>query len=130
MSLVPSWAPNIHPFVIHFPIVLIVIAAAIELMDVLFDRPAWLGEAATSLYIAGAVAAIVAYFTGLPRELLAYPVRVPCGRCYSRLASLPCCCSSKRPNAERAWSTNSAPESLPDRVEVDPLNISNLICVH
>jgi uncharacterized membrane protein len=64
MSLVPSWAPNIHPFVIHFPIVLIVIAAAVELMDVLFDRPAWLGEAATSLYIAGAVAAIAAYFTG------------------------------------------------------------------
>jgi uncharacterized membrane protein len=44
--------------------VLIVIAAAVELMDVLFDRPAWLGEAATSLYIAGAVAAIAAYFTG------------------------------------------------------------------
>ena len=43
---------------------LIVIAAAVELMDVLFDRPAWLGEAATSLYIAGAVAAIAAYFTG------------------------------------------------------------------
>lgn len=64
MSLVPSWAPNIHPFVIHFPIVLIVIAAAVELMDVLFDRPAWLGEAATSLYIAGAVAAVAAYFTG------------------------------------------------------------------
>jgi uncharacterized membrane protein len=64
MPLVPAWAPNIHPFVIHFPIVLIVTAAVVDLVDVLFERPAWLGAAAMSLYIASAIAAIAAYLTG------------------------------------------------------------------
>ncbi|MGH9146254.1 MAG: DUF2231 domain-containing protein [Vicinamibacterales bacterium] len=65
MSLVPSWAPNVHPLVIHFPIGLWVTAVAIDLVDALFERPAWLGAAATSLYVAGAAAAIVAYLTGV-----------------------------------------------------------------
>jgi len=63
ISLVPPWTPNIHPLVIHFPIVLIVIAAAIELIDVLVEQP-WLGEVATSFYIAAAAAAVSAYLTG------------------------------------------------------------------
>ena len=46
MSLIPSWAPNLHPLVIHFPLVLLITAAAIDLMDTLFERPAWLGAAA------------------------------------------------------------------------------------
>lgn len=65
LSLVPSWAPNLHPLVIHFPIVLLITAVAIDLVDVVFERPAWLGAAATSLNTAGAVAAIAAYLTGV-----------------------------------------------------------------
>lgn len=62
--MVPSWAPNLHPLIIHFPIVLLIVAAMVDLLDAIFERPAWLGTAATSLYVAGAVAAIVAFLTG------------------------------------------------------------------
>ena len=64
MTLVPSWAPNVHPLVIHFPIVLWMIAAAIELIEVVVGRPTWLRTVSTSFYIAGAAAAGAAYLTG------------------------------------------------------------------
>lgn len=65
MSLVPDWAPNVHPLVIHFPIVLVLCAAVVDLADTVFERPSWLGAAATSLVVAGACAAVAAYVTGL-----------------------------------------------------------------
>ena len=49
---------------IHFAIVLTITAAAIELVDVVFARPAWL-DTATFLYAAGAAATIAAYVTGV-----------------------------------------------------------------
>ena len=64
MPFVPNWAPNLHPLVIHFPIVLLIVAAGIDVADALFERPAWLGTAATTLYAAGAAAAIAAVLTG------------------------------------------------------------------
>jgi uncharacterized membrane protein len=80
MPLIPSWAPNLHPLVIHFPIVLVITAAAIDLFDVVFDRPSWLGSAATFLYVAGALASVVGYQTGVQAGAsvlmpgMAYPV--------------------------------------------------------
>jgi uncharacterized membrane protein len=64
MSLVPGWAPNLHPLIIHFPIALLIAAAMVDLVDALFERPAWLGVGGTSLYLVGAGAAIVAVVTG------------------------------------------------------------------
>lgn len=64
MFIIPDWAPNLHPLVIHFPIVLLITAVACDLVDVVLHRPAWLGAAAASLYAAGAVAAVTAYLTG------------------------------------------------------------------
>jgi len=65
MPLIPSWAPNVHPLVIHFPIVLLITAVTVDLVDALFVRPAWLGTAAAGLYVAGATAAVAAYITGV-----------------------------------------------------------------
>ena len=65
MSLIPGWAPNLHPLVIHFPIVLLITAVVIDLLDAVFERPAWLGTIATSLYAAGAAEAVAAYLTGV-----------------------------------------------------------------
>ena len=64
MNLVPEWAPNVHPLLVHFPIALLFVAA-------LFDGVALLARsrraprvAAVALYAIGAVAALAAYFTG------------------------------------------------------------------
>ena len=64
MTLIPSWAPNLHPLVIHFPIVLVMTAAVVDLVDVAFERSPWLRAATTTLYITSAVSLIVAYLTG------------------------------------------------------------------
>ena len=64
MSLVPGWAPNLHPLIIHFPIALLFAAAMVDLVDAIFERPAWLGSGAASLYLVGAGATVVAYLTG------------------------------------------------------------------
>jgi uncharacterized membrane protein len=62
--LIPSWAPNVHPLVIHFPIVLVMAAAVVDLVDVAYGRSAWLKAATTTLYVTGAISLIVAYVTG------------------------------------------------------------------
>jgi uncharacterized membrane protein len=61
--MLPSWAPNLHPLVVHFPIVLILVAVAIDIADLGLNRPA-LRVLASALYSACAVAAGVAYWTG------------------------------------------------------------------
>ena len=64
MPLIPSWAPNIHPLVIHFPIVLLMTAAVVDMVDVAFERSPWLKAATTTLYVTGAISLIVAFATG------------------------------------------------------------------
>ena len=65
MSLIPDWAPNLHPLVIHFPIVLIITAFVCDLAAVGLSRPVWLGDAALGLYGAAAATAGLAYWSGL-----------------------------------------------------------------
>jgi len=62
--LVPDWAPNIHPLLVHFPIALLVTALAVDLVDAIRQRPGWLVSAGAWLYGAGAVTAIAAYLSG------------------------------------------------------------------
>ena len=64
MSLMPAWAPNLHPVVVHFPIALLCAAVAVDLAALLLQASRPLRDAATWLYIGGAAAAVVAYFTG------------------------------------------------------------------
>ena len=64
MNLVPDWAPNIHPLLVHFPIALLYAAIAVDLVGCAWwcNRP--LRQAATLLYALGTVGAIAAYLTG------------------------------------------------------------------
>lgn len=64
ISLVPSWAPNLHPLVIHFPIALLIVAALADLVDSVVGRPVWLRTAGTALYALGVVGAVVACVSG------------------------------------------------------------------
>jgi uncharacterized membrane protein len=64
MSLVPSWAPNIHPLVVHFPIALLSAAVLVDLVAWVLRRNVSLRNGATLLYVLGTGGAIAAYLTG------------------------------------------------------------------
>lgn len=71
MSLLPTWAPNLHPLIIHFPIVLVLLAALVDLVQLL--RPqSGMGRLAAGLYVLGAISAIVAFFTGRAASLAVF----------------------------------------------------------
>lgn len=64
MFLLPDWAPNAHPLVLHFPIALLVVAALFDLIGLLAgDRGPW-RKSANWLYVLGGVAAVATFLTG------------------------------------------------------------------
>jgi uncharacterized membrane protein len=63
-NLLPDWAPNIHPLVVHFPIGWWIAAVIVDLIALMLPRAAWANTTASTLYPAGAVSAAVAYLTG------------------------------------------------------------------
>ena len=64
MNLVPDWAPNIHPLLVHFPIALLMTAAGLDIVAWMLRRHRPLRHAATLLYVLGTGAAVAAYVTG------------------------------------------------------------------
>jgi uncharacterized membrane protein len=64
MTLLPDWAPNVHPLVIHFPIAWWIAAVLVDLVALAIPRAAWADTVASCLYPAGAVSAVAAYVTG------------------------------------------------------------------
>ena len=64
MELVPEWAPNIHPMIIHFPIAFIVGAIGADLLSLVLRRWDWLRPATVALYVVGGASAVFTYFTG------------------------------------------------------------------
>ena len=64
MQLIPAWAPNVHPMIVHFPIVLVMLAALADLIHVVRPRMRGPGALAPSLYMLGALASVSAYVSG------------------------------------------------------------------
>jgi uncharacterized membrane protein len=64
MTLVPDWAPNVHPMVVHFPIAWLIAAILLDFVSLALPRPSWAATIATFLYPIGAVSAVVTYLTG------------------------------------------------------------------
>jgi uncharacterized membrane protein len=64
MNVVPEWAPNIHPLLVHFPIALLYAAVVVDLVGFACWCNKPLRQAATLLYALGAIGAIAAYLTG------------------------------------------------------------------
>lgn len=64
MSLMPAWAPNVHPLLVHFPIALLVTAAVLDLVGCLLRRNRRLRDGATLLYVVGTLSALAAYLSG------------------------------------------------------------------
>ena len=63
MQLIPEWAPNIHPLIIHFPIVLLLFAVFTDTISIWLQKD-WLYKSTLMTYFFGALGAITAYITG------------------------------------------------------------------
>ena len=64
MELIPDWAPNIHPMLVHFPIALLCTAVLLDVIALLFRKKEGLRLGAVIVYVLGAVGALVTYLTG------------------------------------------------------------------
>jgi len=76
MELIPEWAPNIHPILVHFPIAIILLAVLMDLLSFFLPDQWWDDLKTTILYGIGAISAIAAYYTG---TLAADSVFLPSG---------------------------------------------------
>ena len=73
MNFLPEWLPNVHPLVIHFPIVLIFVAVVLNLVQIF--RPN--GNSIWIFYLFATLSAIVALISGENgSELLSIPDNV------------------------------------------------------
>lgn len=64
MELIPEWAPNVHPLVLHLPLALLPAAVIADLVSLLIRRWDWLRPAAVALYVVGGASAVLTYVTG------------------------------------------------------------------
>jgi len=64
MGLLPSWAPNMHPLLIHFPIAFLFAAVLFDFLGLIKRDATWLSKAALLLFVFGALGAIAAVWSG------------------------------------------------------------------
>ena len=76
MELIPEWAPNIHPILVHFPIAIFLLAVLMDFLNFFLPDNWWDDLKSTILYGIGAVSGIAAYYTG---TLAADSVFLPSG---------------------------------------------------
>ena len=63
--MLPDWAPNVHPLVVHFPIALLLVAALVDAIALAVRKThPWVRTSAVGLYALGALGATAAFLTG------------------------------------------------------------------
>lgn len=66
--MIPSWAPNVHPLLVHFPIAILILAFVFDILAFFVPEKWWNPTIVTLLYAAGAIFAAIAYFSGQAAE--------------------------------------------------------------
>ncbi|NGP90032.1 DUF2231 domain-containing protein [Fodinibius halophilus] len=64
MALIPEWAPNLHPILVHFPIGIILLAVFMNIVTFFLPDKWWDELKTTILYGIGTVSLVAAYYTG------------------------------------------------------------------
>jgi uncharacterized membrane protein len=64
LAILPEWAPNLHPIVVHFPIALLAVAVLLDLIRFAKRDHAGLNLSVQILYGLGTLGLIVAFITG------------------------------------------------------------------
>jgi uncharacterized membrane protein len=72
--MLPEWAPNLHPMIVHFPLALLSAAVVADVLSFAVRRWSWLRPASIGLYVLGGASAVVTYVTG---RWAAESVRIP-----------------------------------------------------
>lgn len=64
MNFLPEWAPNLHPMLVHFPIVIFIGAVFFNLISLFLKDQAWLRWSAVYFYVLGGFAALFTVLSG------------------------------------------------------------------
>ncbi len=64
MDLLPDWAPNVHPMVVHFPIALLFAAVLLDGLALLWRKVEGLRIGAVAVFVLGALGALASFLTG------------------------------------------------------------------
>ncbi len=62
-NLLPDWAPNIHPMLVHFPIALLITAVLLDFLYLIWKKD-WLHNSVMTLFILAALASLITYLSG------------------------------------------------------------------
>lgn len=74
-SLLPEWAPNVHPMLVHFPIAVFITALFFDFVK-FFWKKDWLHMVVTALFVFAALSALVTYFSGKQAvDIVSVPMR-------------------------------------------------------
>lgn len=62
-NLLPEWAPNVHPMLVHFPIAIFVTAILLDVINLLWKKD-WMRGTVLTLFVFSALSCFVTYLSG------------------------------------------------------------------
>lgn len=74
-NLLPDWAPNVHPMLVHFPIAIFVTAIVLDAVNLLWKKD-WMRGTVLTLFVFAALSCFVTYLSGKQAiDIVTVPMR-------------------------------------------------------